>query len=207
MGRHLIRVQKSRFTRLRALLAGGLVLGVGTTATLAAWTDEEHAAGSFEAGTFSIVGSADGTSFSEHSGGSGASLAFDLEPTAMVPGTTVYALYSVKTELSSVAGSLELTETKDNELGLGKYLRYGVHQIAGIDCNAATFAAASEVVIPSDSMLTAGSAGKLALAAAGVVPINYCFAVTLPADADTAAQGTTLSAQWTFVASTDPVAN
>ncbi|WP_408605753.1 SipW-dependent-type signal peptide-containing protein [Leucobacter salsicius] len=33
------------FTRVRAVLAGALVLGVGGSLTLAAWTDTEYAAG------------------------------------------------------------------------------------------------------------------------------------------------------------------
>ncbi|XSS44541.1 SipW-dependent-type signal peptide-containing protein [Propionibacteriaceae bacterium Y1685] len=38
--------------KFRAALAGGLVLGIGAVVTLAAWTDDENAAGQFSAGTF-----------------------------------------------------------------------------------------------------------------------------------------------------------
>ena len=35
--------------RMRALLAAALVVGLGATSTLAAWTDEAHAEATFEA--------------------------------------------------------------------------------------------------------------------------------------------------------------
>lgn len=199
MRRHLVPGRSRRFNRLRAVLAGGLVLGVGATATLAAWTDEEFAGGSFAAGTFSIVGSTNGTNFSDHPAAPGASLVFALTPDAMVPGTTVYALYSVKTAPTSVAGSVQLTANPANGSGLGAYLSYGVNTIAGTSCNASTFAAGSAVV-GTGSSLTAGAAGGITMAAAGASTINYCFAVTLPASAPNAAQGTVLTAQWIFAA-------
>lgn len=203
MGPHPIRDRKPRFTRLRAALAGGLVLGIGVTATLAAWTDEEHAAGEFTAGTFSIVGSANGADYSDHPTAPGAALNFTLAPSAMVPGSTVYALYSVKTKPDSVGGSVQLTANTGNGSGLGVYLEYGVNKIAGATCNAAAFTAGTPVVAQK-SKLTTGAAAKLTLAADGATPVNYCFAVTLPSSAPNAAQGTMLTGQWTFAATTDP---
>lgn len=199
MRRHLVPERGRRFTRLRAVLAGGLVLGVGATATLAAWTDEEFANGSFAAGTFSIVGSTNGTNFSDHPAAPGASLVFALTADAMVPGTTVYSLYSVKTAPTSVAGPVQLTAGAANGSGLGAYLSYGVSTITGTTCNASTFAAGS-VVVSTGSALTAGAAGGIALAAAGASTINYCFAITLPTTAPNAAQGAVLSGQWIFAA-------
>jgi predicted ribosomally synthesized peptide with SipW-like signal peptide len=199
----MIRDRKPRFTRLRAVLAGGLVLGVGVTATLAAWTDEEHTAGGFAAGTFSIVGSTNGTDYSDHPSAPGAALNFTLTPNAMVPGATVYALYSVKTKVESVAGSVQLMAHTDNKNGLGAYLEYGVNTITDKTCNAVAFTAGTPVVGPK-SKLTTGAVGNTTLAAAGASPVNYCFAVTLPSGTSNEAQGTTLDGQWTFQATTDP---
>ncbi|MBV1777831.1 SipW-dependent-type signal peptide-containing protein [Paeniglutamicibacter sp. ABSL32-1] len=195
-------VSRRRFTRLRAVLAGGLVLGIGTTATLAAWTDEEHASGSFQAGTFSIVGSTNGTEFSDHPTAPGAPLVFSVTPDAMVPGTTVFALYSVKTANSSVAGSVQLAADPGNGTGLGEYLRYGVSGVPGTTCNAATFAAGTSVV-SAGTGLTSGSAAKIALGAKGSSTVNYCFAVTLPTTAPNAAQGTVLTGRWAFAATAE----
>jgi len=52
MGRHTAAQSRragTGFRRLRAVLAGGLVLGVGAALTLAAWNDAEFATGSFQA--------------------------------------------------------------------------------------------------------------------------------------------------------------
>lgn len=60
-------VQSRRgWTKARALLAGGLVLGVGAAVTLAAWTDNEWVRGVFGTGTFGIEGSTDGSAFSDN---------------------------------------------------------------------------------------------------------------------------------------------
>lgn len=191
-----------RLTRTRALLAGGLVLGVGATMTLATWSDTEYAAVTFTAGTFSLVGSPDGTTFSEHPEAPGASLDFTLSPTALVPGTTVYALYSVKTAATSVAGTATLTGDPTNSDGFRTYLSYGVTAIAGTSCSSATHSAGTEVV-PAGSALTVGAAGGLAVSAVGASVINYCLAVTLKTDAPSNMQGEQLSLLWSVVGTTD----
>lgn len=95
-----------RSRRLRAVLAGGLVLGIGVAATLAAWNDSEYGSASFTAGRFDIVGAVDGSTFSSHATtGAAATLNFQLAPTAMAPGNATYALFSVKTANPSVAGT------------------------------------------------------------------------------------------------------
>lgn len=52
--------------KVLAVLAGGLVLGVGAAITLAAWNDSEFATGTFTAGSFNLQGSTDGTTYAEH---------------------------------------------------------------------------------------------------------------------------------------------
>ena len=52
--------------KVLAVLAGGLVLGVGTAVTLAAWNDSEFATGDFAAGTFVFQGSTDNETFEDH---------------------------------------------------------------------------------------------------------------------------------------------
>lgn len=182
------------------------MLGVGSTATLAAWTDEEHASGEFTAGSFSIVGSTNGVDFGDQPNAPEAALDFAVNPGSMVPGTTVYALYSVKTAENSVAGSVRLSAGESNQNELGKYLSYGVNAVAGITCDAASFSAGTPV-LAVNSPLTDGSGASLNLAAAGTTTINFCFAVTLPKDASNDAQGTDLTATWAFAATTDRAGN
>ena len=52
---------RRRRQKILALTAGGLVLGVGATATVAAWTDETFSTGQFQAGSFAIEANIDGT--------------------------------------------------------------------------------------------------------------------------------------------------
>ena len=191
--------KRRRSRKIRALLAAGVVFGVGAGATLAAWNDSEYATATFTAGQFGIVGSINGTSFSEHSSEAGAaSLAFTMPAaTAMAPGTTVYALFSVRTTNPSIAGTVQLAANSGNNAGLGEHLRYGVRTIAGTTCNQTAYNTGT-VVIAADSTLTTGAEGAQALAANGTTQINYCFAVTLPANAPNGAQGKTLTAKWVF---------
>lgn len=192
-----------RFTRLRALLAGGLVLGVGTAITLASWTDQEFAKGDFKASTFGIVGSTDGTNFAEHPS-TPAALSFSVSPNAMSPDTTVYARFVVKTTATTdIGGAVQLGGASVTGTGLGTYLRYGVRTIpAGSACNATTYASGTQVVGPN-SPLTAGAASTQSLAAGGASPIGYCFAVTLPGGTPNDAQGRTATATWTFTATSN----
>lgn len=187
------------FTRLRAVLAGALVLGVGSTVTLAAWTDTEVASGAFAASTFGIVGSADGTSYGDHPSGAPATLAFALQPGAMSPGSVVYARFLVKTTAATnVTGTVQLGGAAVGGTGLGAYLRYGVRIIpAGSDCNATSYGSGTQVVAPN-SALTTGAASAQGLAVAGGSPVAYCFEVTLPSGTPNAAQGLTATATWTF---------
>ncbi len=65
--------------RIRALLVGGIVFGIGTAATLAAWNDSEYASGDFSSGVFNLQGSTTSASagFADHaSAGSAATLSF-----------------------------------------------------------------------------------------------------------------------------------
>lgn len=60
--------------RVPALLAGALVLGIGATATAAAWNDQERAAGSFRAGVFATQSQGTDGLWAPHPAGSPASL-------------------------------------------------------------------------------------------------------------------------------------
>ncbi|WP_424936301.1 MULTISPECIES: SipW-dependent-type signal peptide-containing protein [Bacteria] len=192
-------VRRIRWRRARAILASGLVLGVGTAVTLAAWNDAEYGAATFTAGRFGIVGATDGSTFTEHSSvGAAATLSFQAPPTAMAPGQTVYTLFSVKTLNPSVAGTVQLLAGTPTG-GLAGMLRYGVRAIGGTTCNATSYAAGTAVV-PDGSALATNGSGSLPLPADGASAVSYCFAITLPSGADNSAQGQTMSQTWQFSA-------
>lgn len=198
MGRHSSDASRLRWRRARALLASGLVLGVGAAATIAAWNDTEHSQASFTAGRFGIVGSVNGSTFTENPTQTPATLSFQAPPTAMTPGTTTYALFSVRTLNPSVAGVAQLNANAANASGLGQHLTYGVRTITGTTCNASTFGAGTNVVAPG-STLTTGATVTQPLQANAANQVNYCFAVTLPTAAPNSAQGLSLTARWEVV--------
>jgi len=187
--------KRLRSRRIRALLAAGLVFGVGATMTLAAWNDSEYGSTTFTAGRFDIVGATDGTTFSSHPVGTPAALTCTAPFNAMVPGSTVYSLFSVRTANPSVAGSLQLSVASTTGTGLATFLRYGVRTIAGTACNATTYAAGTSVVPDSSAMNTAGTVTQAVAANSGSTT-NYCFAVSLPAATDNTAQGLTAVQTW-----------
>lgn len=95
--------QKQRNRRkIRAILAGGTVLGLGAAITLAAWNDSVFAQGDFDLGTFNIQGNASAldtllTGWDEYdTSGTAAPLAFQINASQMAPGKRVYAPFSLR---------------------------------------------------------------------------------------------------------------
>ncbi|KJQ54122.1 SipW-dependent-type signal peptide-containing protein [Microbacterium sp. SA39] len=188
--------KRLRSRRIRAVLAGGLVLGIGSAATLAAWNDSEYATATFTAGRFDIVGAADGNTFTSHATtATAAALTFVAAPTAMAPGTTTYALFSVKTTNPSIAGALQWNAGTPGGTGLATHLTYGVRTISGTACNSTTYPGGTAVVADG-SALTANGAATQAVLANGGNQVNYCVAVTLPLTAANAAQSLTMTQTW-----------
>ena len=101
--------RQDRKRRHKALLAGGVVLGLGAAMTLAAWSDDVFADGTFDTGGFELQGSTNGVDFFDYDGpgpGAGAggsenpesaSLSFDLDALKMTPSQTVYAPLTIRT--------------------------------------------------------------------------------------------------------------
>lgn len=194
--------------RLRAVLAGGLVLGVGSAVTLAAWTDDGYATADLRAGTFAVESSVTGatTGYADHATAAGAAvLTFTAPATALTPGQTVYSSLWVRTAAGSVAGTVTpLTPTfTAASTGLQSYLTYGVRALpAGTACNATAFSSAlGTQVVASGTALTAPlSAPAVPLAAGQAAPAQLCFAVTLPTTAGNDAQGRGAVAVWQLTA-------
>lgn len=209
--RQLRDARRLRSRRIRAILAGGLVFGLGATATLAAWNDSEFGSGTFTAGSFGIEGAVGTGGFGEHGAATPAALSFTVPVSAMVPGATVYALFRVRTVAGSVKGQVTMAADAANAAGapgdLGPSLRYSVYAIAGTVCDSSTATTGTQIVAPT-SPLTAGGPAVMPLVAgaagAAGAPVNYCFAVTLPLDASNNAQGDTVTAKWSFDAVSTP---
>lgn len=194
--------RRLRSRRIRALLASGLVLGVGAGVTLAAWNDSEYGAASFTTGQFGIQGSTvtNPSVFSDHGAGAPATLAFapSAQLSALAPGNTVYALFSVRTITPSVAGAVTMQGATLS--GALTALQYGVKLIpAATVCDATSYAASTTVLVAAGSALTVGAAAQTLLANGGN-QLNYCFAVSLPVGADNTTQNQSVTATWQFAA-------
>lgn len=166
------------WTKARAVLAGGLVLGVGAAITLAAWTDNEWAVGLFGSGKFGIEGATNGTTFTDHPDSSGpAQLAFQVNADNLTPGDVVYAGYAVRLEQDSTYAA-DVTVTQDTTDALAgttaSYVTtpsatcdataYG----AGTDSNATAFALPTTATtkylcfrVTADSSLAQGESGAI----------------------------------------------
>ena len=195
--------QKSR--KVNALLAGGLVLGVGTAVTLAAWTDQEWATGTFSAGSFNVEGSTNGTDFSSHpTSDEAAALSFEVAADNLAPGDKVAEAFVLRTAAGTAyEASVDLiaaTSTGDN----AQNLTYEIFTVPAIgDCTPSATAAPAAVVTDTGTVFGPGvpTATEFTLAAgtdtvAGTSTV-LCFQVTAGANL---VQGAAASATWGFEA-------
>jgi len=217
---------RPRRGRLRALLAGGLVLGVGSAATLAAWTDSEwvYGAGSGDGGVAAsyfeveqnvwdgLSGAANFVDREEQELAGGLSFS-PLQATSLSPGDVVYAPMQLRTAARSAGASVTVGPAVDPvvraaavtaEGDLFAALRYSLRAgVAKADCGAAAFTSAAGTPLVTSSALTSGSsAGAVELAPATETapgdPVDLCFAITLPGGSSESLMGASATPVWSF---------
>lgn len=188
-----------RARKLKAVLAAGLVLGAGAAVTLAAWNDSEFAQGTFIAGTFNLVGSVDGTTYTDHAtAGSPATLGFTVDAASLSPGAVTAAPFAVELAANTTNPAV-VTVSSGATTGTVTNLTYELLQTTTFGCTASTtgtdLVAAGTALntVPGSTTfpLTQGTGG-----AAGA-PVFLCFKVTGGAGL---AQGQTGTATWQFQA-------
>ena len=187
------RTRSRRRRMLLAVLAGGLVLGVGTAVTLAVWNDSEFATGTFSSGQFDLQGSVDGTAFTSDPAAPGKTLAFELDADALSPGAVVYAPFAV--QLSSDS-DYEASVTLGEEIAgaIGESLTYSLYQEAAFgDTCSADAPPTGTALISNRAASAAGTVAAFDLTAAAT-PVNLCFVVT----AGAVPQGATGTVTWQF---------
>ena len=198
------------WARRRAILAGGLVLGLGATMTMAAWTDEVHVFGEFGTGDHLVQFQGNTTSpldpnaWHDYHGTQNPArgeLAFGVDAGDLAPGDVIYAPISLRTVTDSDAFDVTLRSEEPDTTGwdatdqvLYENLVYRVAQVAGpTSCDASGFAAAitgggavsglgSDAPIDTDS----GTNAINLPAGSGGNPgqtKTYCFEVKLDPDA------------------------
>ncbi|WP_438353662.1 SipW-dependent-type signal peptide-containing protein [Microbacterium sp. CJ88] len=204
-----------RWPRLRALLAGGLVLGIGATVTLAAWTDSEYTAATLTAGRFGILGSMNGAAFADHATSPGATLTFSPALGAVYPGAppgfTTVQIRTASTAsggFNSVAGTVSMQTSTAATGGLAGALVYAVRVIpTGSSCNEALFSnAAAPVIVPNATPLTtavgASAANVQTVAASAGSTVSYCVRIALPLTAPDGIQNSSTPVVWQFAGTT-----
>ena len=203
MNQHLKSNEDGRGKRrkLAAILAGGLVVGVGTMATLASWNDTEYASGSFTAGKFNLLGSIDQTTFGEHaSAGAAAGLNFSTPVSALTPGDTVYSPYALRLDkISSNAGTVVISAGAST--GTVSNITYTLFTTATAGCSASS--TVGTTIVNSGTVLgvvgtpTTFSVAQPPNITTDGTPTFLCFKVTAGAGL---AQGQTGTASWVFTA-------
>lgn len=107
-GHHRSTGGRRRQRKVAAVLAGGLVVGIGTAATLASWNDSEFSRGNFVSGHFAIEGSTDGGSnYAEHgTSADAATLSFDTPIDNLAPDEWVNSQFKVRLDAASTNSAI-----------------------------------------------------------------------------------------------------
>jgi len=197
------------FLRLRALLSGGLVLGLGAVATLASWNDSEYTRATLTSSVFNTESSVNGLAYADNATSPGPIVTF--AGAGFSPSTSVYLPVLIRSKATSVAGTVVLEAPVvggADALTLGAAFVYRVVRTTGT-CDATAFTAGSTYVVGTNSLSRAFTLGQEvgvvntlgagAPAAPGAVT-GFCFQITLPAGADNSLQGKAATATWHFAA-------
>lgn len=219
-----IRRTASTRNKVLAILAAGLVVGVGATVTLATWTDTEWVYGGNGAGgpgvgtsTFAVQQDATnpytGAVFADYPTNPGNSLAFGTGALALTPGDSVAAPVALRTTAASVAGTLQLqaavaatgVTVTDPAGALWDALELQVGWVsvapAGtVPACTATLAGFTSIALTGTGLGAVPATGTQALQAVSGNVLHYCFVVSLPATAPTSLQGLTVAPAWQFAA-------
>lgn len=192
--------RRSRKRKVAAILAGGLVVGVGTMATLASWNDVEYASGSFTAGKFNMQGSVNQSSFEEHStAGTAGTLTFTAPVSALTPGDTVYAGYALRLDSEST-NAATVAVSAGTSTGTVSDITYTLFTTDTAGCSASSSPVTS-VVADGTSVGSVGTPTGFSLAkpASGNegAATYLCFKVTAGSGLT---QGQTGAATWVFTA-------
>lgn len=148
---HVVGEGRRRRRKVAAVLAGGLVVGVGVAATLASWNDSELAAGTFTAGHFALEGSTDGgANYSEHpSSNDAATLTFETSADNLAPGDWVNSEFKVRLDAASTnSGTVKVkaAATSGELTGTAFY----VWQEPSGSCSGATYDASRSMAFSYD---------------------------------------------------------
>jgi len=189
--------RRRRSRMIRAILAGGLVLGVGAAVTLAAWNDSEFVTGTFTAGTFNLEGSTtNGTTFTDHATSPGGALTFTVPATALSPTDSVQAPFALRLAANTTnAASVVLTAEPPTGTVTNLTYTLTVHSAWGCSAGTITSTPITGAALNAGTTTFPLAAGSPTTSAGA--PVYLCFTVTAGAGL---VQGQTGSAIWKFLA-------
>lgn len=183
-------VEQQKQRKVRAILAGGLVLGVGAVLTMAAWNGSEFATGNFKTGAFALEGKNPlDPNFSSHpSADSAAQLSFSVETTNMSPGDKVTAPFAVRlTAATTFDGSAVINTAVATSVA-------GLTQRVYTSATATCSGTAVQEIVGSQSLATAAGATGFELTSHGPgTPgdtVNLCFEITAGSTLDQSGSST-----------------
>lgn len=211
--------------KIFAIAAAGAVLGIGATATLAAWTDTEWVFGGDGAGgpgigtsTFEVQQNTvdpfdDEDDWVSEDANPGGEILFAPDALELTPGDSVYAQFALRTSPESdfdgdvlLQSAVDATGVVANDPGgvLAGSLELRVSTTTDVldDCDSGAFDPGATIIADGPLATTGGSASQLLDAAAGSVQY-YCFEITLPEEADLPLpvddyMGLTVAPAWEF---------
>lgn len=137
--------QQDRKRKRKAILAGGVVLGLGAAITLAAWSDDVFANGTFQTGGFNLVGSqaAASDTYNDYAayatlgeaadlttGSDDGGVDFSINSLNLSPGETVVAPFSVATSEDTTVDGRYWLETATATGPLAPFLQFAIVQSA-----------------------------------------------------------------------------
>jgi predicted ribosomally synthesized peptide with SipW-like signal peptide len=190
--------------KVLAVLAGGLVLGIGTAVTLAAWNDSEFANGTFTAGAFNLEGSIDGTAYAEHdTAGTAADVTFSSDFDNLSPADVVYAPFWVRLDAATTTGAVVTTSLESGTGANAANISYAIYAIgAAAACDSS---ATGGTLLLSGTSLSASTAGATFTLAAPVDPDpgvaqKVCIIATAGAGLT---EGGTATGVWEFAATSN----
>lgn len=202
MAKHIARFRYQRFTRGRAILAGAVVLGLGATMVLAAWTDSENVKGAFSASTFNTESSTVSGVWASNTTSPGAGLAFNA--TSMSPTVSLYAWVNVRTTAaSSVGGTIALASasTSGPLVPVLEYRAVGTRAVGTI-CDGSAFTGTPAFIAGSSSTYLAVTTVAVPSVASPITApggeLRYCFEVRVQSGAANSYQGQAGTVNWLF---------
>ncbi|MDJ0319964.1 SipW-dependent-type signal peptide-containing protein [Pseudarthrobacter sp. PS3-L1] len=200
--------KRSRNRKAKAILAGGLVLGIGASIVLAAWNDSEFVTGTFSAGHFAVQGSTDGTAFADHAAAAdAATLTFSTGFDKMSPSQTVAAPYALHLDKDTVNDATVSVATASGTGTASSLLTYGIIAVDSVAACTST-ATGTATIVPTGTALTAvaGAApfGLTKPITPGTIPGANAFLCLQVTSSALLVQGTSAVVTWEFRAESLP---